>query len=224
MLMLRLQGNNLFHVDSSFNPRRAGYSLLLAHELPPPGTGGATAFTDTRTAFDDLDSETKQDLLAHNYIAAHSILHSKRLAAPEFFANIDPAGYPMGRHYLVQRHEPSGRINLYLAAHIHHIEGLEAEESKSLFEKLFKHATQVKYVVEIEWQQPGDLIIWDNTCTMHRAVGGSFAKKYRRDMRRATVHDRSSQAWGLNEHSNAAEKGYFGGRFRSPANPRLGIR
>lgn len=205
MLMLRLQGNNLFHVDSSFNPRRAGYSLLLAHELPPPGTGGATAFTDTRTAFDDLDSETKQDLLAHNYIAAHSILHSKRLAAPEFFANIDPAGYPMGRHYLVQRHEPSGRINLYLAAHIHHIEGLEAEESKSLFEKLFKHATQVKYVVEIEWQQPGDLIIWDNTCTMHRAVGGSFAKKYRRDMRRATVHDRSSQAWGLNEHSNVRQ-------------------
>lgn len=197
-----VQGNSLFHVDSSFNPRRAGYSLLLAHELPPPGTGGATAFADTRTAFDDLDSATKQDLLEHNYIAAHSILHSKKLAAPEFFANINPADYPMGRHYLVQRHEPSGRINLYLAAHIHHIEGLETEESKRLFEKLFRHATQEKYLIEIRWKNVGDLIIWDNTCTMHRAVGGSFAGKYRRDMRRATVHDGSSWAWGLNDQSN----------------------
>lgn len=45
------KGNSLFHVDSSFNPRRAGYSLLKAHELPPKGTGGATEFADTRTAF-----------------------------------------------------------------------------------------------------------------------------------------------------------------------------
>jgi alpha-ketoglutarate-dependent 2,4-dichlorophenoxyacetate dioxygenase len=48
----------------------------------------------------------------------------------------------------------------------------------------------------------GDLVIWDNTCVMHRAVGGLFEGKYKRDMRRATVHDGSSQAWGLNEHTD----------------------
>lgn len=59
-----------------------------------------------------------------------------------------------------------------------------------------------KYVLSIDWKDVGDVMIWDNTCTMHRAVVGPFLYKYRRDMRRATVHDSSSQAWGLNEHSD----------------------
>ncbi|ETS03604.1 2,4-dichlorophenoxyacetate alpha-ketoglutarate dioxygenase [Trichoderma reesei RUT C-30] len=198
-------GNSLFHVDSSFNPRRAAYSLLLAHELPPEGTGGKTAFADTRTSFDDLDEETKQDLLANDYVAAHSMLHSRKLAAPEYFADLDPCQFPMGRHKIVQRHEKSGRMNLYIAAHIHHIEKVSKERSAILLEKIFKHATQPKYVIEVEWKQPGDLVIWDNTCTMHRVVSGPYSAKYRRDMRRATVHDSSTTAWGLNEHSNVRQ-------------------
>ena len=51
--------------------------------------------------------------------------------------------------------------------------------------------------------------IQDNTCVMHRACGGSFAGKYVRDMRRATVHDSSSTAWGLNEKTDA-RAGMFG--------------
>lgn len=196
------RGNSWFHVDSSFNPRRAGYSLLLAHALPPPNTGGSTEFCNTRAAWDDLDEEMKEHLLKADYIACHSILHSKKLAAPEHFANIEPADHPMGRHKLVQKHERSGRLNLYLATHIHHLEGISGEESKALFDKLMAHATQDKYRVIVDWHQPGDLVIWDNTCTMHRAMGGEFSTKYPRDMRRATVHDDSTQAWGLNEHSN----------------------
>lgn len=159
-------------------------------------------FADTRTAFDELDEKTKKQLLENNYIAAHSIIHSKKLAAPEFYADTDPTKYPMGRHELVQKHEKSGRMNLYIAAHVHHIEGFESNE---LFERLFKHSTQEKYVVQIDWENEGDLIIWDNTCTMHRALEGPFMYKYRRDMRRVTVHDSSSKAWGLNEHSNVRQ-------------------
>jgi alpha-ketoglutarate-dependent 2,4-dichlorophenoxyacetate dioxygenase len=195
------KGNSLFHVDSSFNPRRAGYSLLLAHELPPPGTGGSTEFCDTRAAWDDLDEALKTELLEQDYIACHSILHSKRLAAPEHFANIEPTDYPMGRHRVVQKHERSGRMNLYLAMHMHHIEGLDSGISEALIKRLINHAVKDKYRLTVEWYDVGDLVIWDNTCTMHRAVGGEFAYKYRRDMRRATVHDDSSQAWGLNEHT-----------------------
>ena len=188
------RGNSLFHVDSSFNPRRAGYSLLLSHELPPRGTGGSTEFCDTRAAWDDLDGATKKDLLSNDYIACHSILHSKKLAAPEHFSKIDPADYPMGRHRLAQKHERSGRMNLYLAKHIHHIEGLSKEDSQELLDKLFDHATQEKYRLEVEWRNVADLVIWDNTCTMHRAVGGPFAYKYKRDMRHATVHDDSTHS------------------------------
>lgn len=197
-----LKGNDIFHVDSSFNPRRAGYSLLLAHELPPSGMGGHTAFADTRSAFDDLPLELKKRLLDNDYVACHSIIHSRKLAAPEAFAGLNPLEYPMGRHKLVQRHEASGRMNLYIAAHVHHIEGLSPEESRSLFTQLFEHATRDSNTVEIEWQGPGDLVVWDNTCTMHRAVGGPFLRKYKRDMRRTTVNDSSSTAWGLNEHTD----------------------
>jgi alpha-ketoglutarate-dependent 2,4-dichlorophenoxyacetate dioxygenase len=199
------KGNGLFHVDSSFNPRRAGFSLLLSHELPPRDCGGATAFADTRAAYEDLSEDMKRRLLENNYVAGHSMHHSRKVASPEFFAHVNPRDYPFGRHYILQRHERSGRMNLYLAAHIHHIEGLEPAESEALFDKLYSHAQQAKYVVEVQWNQPGDLVIWDNTAVMHRAVGGAFQTKYRRDMRRATVHDDSSQAWGLNEHSSVRQ-------------------
>lgn len=95
---------------------------------------------------------------------------------------------------------------MYIASHVHHLEGPESvEKMQVLFSELYTHATQEKYVVEIPWSQPGDLIIWDNTCTMHRAVGGPFLRKHKRDMRRATVHDSSSQAWGLNEHTDVRQ-------------------
>jgi len=105
----------------------------------------------------------------------------------------------MSRHKLVQKHEPSGRMNLYIARHAHHIEELPKEKSDELLETLMNHATQGKFTVELEWNGVGDLVMWDNTCVMHRATGGSFEGKFKRDMRRTTVHDASTTAWGLNE-------------------------
>ncbi|KAL4924175.1 uncharacterized protein BDV17DRAFT_284902 [Aspergillus undulatus] len=168
------KGNSLFHTDSSFNPRRAGYSLLLAHELPPPGTGGSTAFADMRAAYRDLDPEFKAYLHEKNFIARHSILHSKKMAAPECFKDINPEDHFMGRHLLLQTHERSGLPTIYLAKHIHSLEGVSSEESEVILGRLFEHATQDKYVVEAEWKDVGDMIVWDNTCTMHRAVSGEF--------------------------------------------------
>lgn len=193
------QGNGLWHVDSSFNPRRASYSILLAHVIPPAGTGGATGFADTRTAFDELPSSLKEELVANDYVAAHSLFHSRKLGSPEFFAHVNPLDHKMSRHKLVQKHEPSGRMNLYIARHAHHIEELPKEKSDQLLETLMTHATEERFTVEVDWHGVGDLVMWDNTCVMHRATGGNFEGKYKRDMRRTTVHDASSTAWGLNE-------------------------
>lgn len=140
--------------------------------------------------------------MKEDYVVHHSLLHSRKLASPEFFANINPEDYPMNKHRLIQLHEPSSRMNLYIAAHAHHIENMDQKESKELLDKLYEHAKRSQYLVEIEWESNGDLVLWDNTSTMHRAVGGTFEGKYRRDMRRATVHDGSSQAWGLNKHTD----------------------
>lgn len=196
------QGNSLFHVDSSFNPRRGSYSLLRAARLPPAGTGGNTDFADTRAAFSSLPPELQRELLEQDYVAAHSLFHSRKTASPEFLTDVEPSDYPMGRHRLVQKHEPSGRLNLYIASHVHHIEGLSPEDSRDLFDRLYGHATRPENTFSVEWKNDGDLVMWDNTCVMHRASpGGTYEGKFARDMRRATVHDASVHAWGLNERS-----------------------
>ena len=129
-------------------------------------------------------------------------------AAPDspYFEGIDAKDYPFGRHKILQVHERSGRGNLYIANHLHHLEHSSGEwvdevEGTRLIEKLLAHATQEKYVVSVEWKEAGDLVCWDNTAVMHRAVGGGFVGKFKRDMRRTTVHDGSEWAWGLNERT-----------------------
>ncbi|KAL2432921.1 hypothetical protein ABEF95_015791 [Exophiala dermatitidis] len=226
------RGNSLFHVDSSFNPRRASYSLLRAYELPPTGYGGNTDFADTRTALDDLPVALKTKLTQNNYIGAHSLWHSRKKACPPnspFLSNIDPESYPFGRHRIVQRHEASGRMNLYIANHLHHLERehdsgpehgrgendndgpqrapvrarerVPESEGTQLIETLLSHATQPQFLLSVDWHDPGDLVIWDNTAVMHRAGEYKGMGKYRRDMRRTTVHDASGEAWGLNERT-----------------------
>ncbi|KAH9866569.1 hypothetical protein J1614_008259 [Plenodomus biglobosus] len=207
------KGNSLWHVDSSFNPRRSSYSLLRAHELPPRAHNASTDFADSRSAFTDLPYPLKQALLENDYAAAHSLAHSRKLAAPDFFADITLTPSAMNVHRIAQLHEPSGRMNLYIAAHAHHVVGLEEGASKELLEELMRHVTQDKYTVSVVWKGVGDLVIWDNTAVLHRAGEGSYAGRFRRDLRRTTVHDASSTAWGLNERDGARRPGFeIGGK------------
>ncbi|KAK3110504.1 hypothetical protein LTR53_015147, partial [Teratosphaeriaceae sp. CCFEE 6253] len=167
------KGNGLFHVDSSFNPRRASYSLLRAAKLPPPNTGGNTEFADSRTAFDTLPEELKEGLLKQDYVGAHSLHHSRKRGSPAYFADLRPEDFPMHRHRIVQPHAASGRTNLYLGAHCHHLESLPEGESWQLLWSLMGWATRAENVVSVEWKSEGDLIVWDNTAVMHRAAGGA---------------------------------------------------
>lgn len=201
------RGNGFFHVDSSFNPRRASYSLLRAARLPPPNMGGNTEFADTRTAFETLPAGLKERL-EREYVGAHSLHHSRKRGSPAFFAELDPLEYKMHRHGIAQVHEPSGRTNLYIGAHLHHIEGLSESESWELVWSLMGWATRPENVVSVEWMGEGDLIIWDNTAVMHRAAGGGYEGKFARDLRRTTVHDGSRTAWGLNEEGVDSRPGF----------------
>jgi alpha-ketoglutarate-dependent 2,4-dichlorophenoxyacetate dioxygenase len=147
----------------------------------------------------------KDELLANDYAAAHSLAHSRKTAAPVFFKDLDPTDSKMHLHKLIQKHEPSGRMNLYVAAHAHHVEDVDSEKSKQLLETLMEHVTQDKYVVSVPWENVSDLVMWDNRCVLHRATGGAFEGKYRRDLRRTTVHDDSPTAWGLNERVDSRQ-------------------
>ncbi|KZO98717.1 Clavaminate synthase-like protein [Calocera viscosa TUFC12733] len=193
----------LFHKDTTYDARRARYTSIIARQLPPAGTGGATEFGDTRTAYDDLDGATKQ--LLHGKVGVHSHFHSRRVALPKFptFAALDPLQYPMHKHDLVIDHLGCpGRKDLFIASHLHHIEGMDEAESSALILRLRRLVEQPKYVLKLYYQQPGDVTIWDNTAVVHRAGGDEgegWSGKHKRDIRKWMAYDRSVQEWGRNE-------------------------
>lgn len=156
-----------FHADLSYSQRRATFCLLKAAELPPPGHGGDTVFTDTRTAFeqlDDIEPGLKQRLLARDYVGAHSWQHLQKISNPKLYKDLDPLDHPMAKHKVVQLHESSGRMTLYIGSYLHHIEGTQEEEQDLalLQGNLMQHALQEKYQMRVKWENPGDMILWDN--------------------------------------------------------------
>ena len=175
------KGNALWHTDSSFNPHRSAYSLLLAHEVPP--AGGDTQFADMRAAYDALPAALKERI--ENVVAEHWLWHSRMLAGYPDPTEEERQAKPPAQHKLVQVH-PSGRKTLYIAKHASHIVGWPVEEGRRLIGEFIDFATQPQFVRSVAWKQPGDLVIWDNRCTMHRATPFDDTV-YRRDMRRTTV-------------------------------------
>lgn len=75
--------------------------------LPPEGTGGATEFADSRTAYEELSEEKKKQI--EGLVANHSLFHSRKKAVPAYFKDTDPSKLPLSKHKLVQIHEPTGR-------------------------------------------------------------------------------------------------------------------
>ncbi len=180
LLRRQKRGDRLWHTDSSFMTLRSAQSLLLCHEAPPEG--GATWFADTRTAYEDLPQPLKGRLAGLE--ARHSYWWSRsRAGFPLTEEEIDAR--PHATHALVHVHAGSGRKALYVAAHARDIVGMPREAGRALLRELMEFATQPKYVFSITYR-PGDLVIWDNLCSMHR--GGDFDDlNYRRDMRRTTI-------------------------------------
>jgi alpha-ketoglutarate-dependent 2,4-dichlorophenoxyacetate dioxygenase len=178
------KGNALWHTDSSFNTHRASYSLLLAHEVPP--VGGDTEFADTRAAYDALPAELRTKI--DGLVAEHWLWYSRMLAGYPEPTEAERLAKPPAHHKLVQTHPGSLRKTLYIASHASHIVGWPVEEGRKLLKELIEFATQPQFVRAVAWKQPGDLVIWDNRCTMHRATAFEDTL-YRRDMRRTTVFD-----------------------------------
>lgn len=179
------RANRLWHTDMSFHDNRATWSLLSAHVVPPEG--GQTELVDMRAVYDDLPVAIKDGL--EGLVAEHCYWHSRVLGGgPEPTAE-ERATRPPARHPLVHTHPGSGRKVLYLASHISGIVGWSDDETKDLLDKLRAIATQPHYVLAYEWSV-GDVLIWDNLATMHRATPFDD-QRYIRDMRRTTCRERA---------------------------------
>jgi alpha-ketoglutarate-dependent 2,4-dichlorophenoxyacetate dioxygenase len=179
-------GNQLWHTDSSFKRIPAKCSLLSARELPSPGPmgGGETEFADLRAAWDALPEAKKRGL--EGLVVEHSIFRSRSQIG---FADFNDEIYrqlPPVPQALVRHHPASGRTSLYLASHASHIIGWPVERGRALIGELIAFASQPQFVYRHSWTV-GDLVIWDNRCTMHR--GRPYDATQRRVLHRTTVSD-----------------------------------
>ena len=134
--------------------------------------------------------------------------HNRKLAAPDFYHDVEPRDYKFAKHKLVTDHYQTGRKFLFCTTYCHHIDGKSDEESTELVNRLLAHASQKKYVQRLVWENDNDLIMWDNTAVLHRSVeGGSYLTKYIRDMRRTTSYDMGPESHGVNDPERPFRQG-----------------
>jgi alpha-ketoglutarate-dependent 2,4-dichlorophenoxyacetate dioxygenase len=176
-------GNMLWHSDSSFKATPAKYSMLHARVIPP--SGGETEYVDTRVAWDHLPERTKDAV--KDLVAEHSLIFSRAQLGFDAFTPAEQERCTPVPQRLVRRHQGSGRLALYLSAHIGRIQGWPTPEATLLIRELTEHATQRPFVYTHKWTLD-DLVIWDNRCTMHRGLRYDD-KRYPRDLRRVTLED-----------------------------------
>ena len=180
-------GNRLWHTDASFRDPAGRYSMLHAKVVPP--VAADTEFADMRAAYDSLPAETKA--LIDGLRTHHSIAHSRQILGFEF-SQSEQDQLKGAIHPLVRTIPRSGRRSLYLASHQSRIIDWPIPEGRLLLRDLMEHATQRENVYRHGWRV-GDLVIWDNRATMHRARPFDDAQ-YRRELRRVTTLDIAERA------------------------------
>jgi alpha-ketoglutarate-dependent 2,4-dichlorophenoxyacetate dioxygenase len=174
--------NQLWHSDSSFQQPAARYSMLSAVVLP--SWGGETEFADLRAAYDALPAAEKSAL--DGLETEHYALHSRMLLGTTDWSEEEKNVLPPVRWPLVRTHPGSGRKLLFIGVHARAITGWTLPEARLLLSDLLEHATQRQFVYRHEWRV-GDLVMWDNRCTLHR--GRRYDLSERRELRRTTTLD-----------------------------------
>ena len=170
-------GEMYFHSDQCYTERPAMATMLYAMEIP--SRGGNTLFANMYRAYEALPPEVQAQLAGkrawnvYDYAANPTRRGSVAAQAPRF------------AHPVVRTHPATGRKALYVNRLMtESILGMPHEESDRLLAFLFDHAEQPRFVYEHAWR-PGDLILWDNRCTLHART--DFDAAERRKLRRVAL-------------------------------------
>jgi len=171
-----------WHTDDSF--MREPCSLTMLYGVIVPSRGGDTQFANMYAAYEDLPAETRARIdplkVVHRYSSSRKLSRISTRPAEEM------AAMPEATHPLVRTHPETGRKALYLNPNrMEQVVGLERDESDRLLDGLIAHATQMKYQYRHAWRQ-GDIVIWDNRCTQHKA-NADYPEGERRLMHRVIV-------------------------------------
>ena len=157
-----------YHTDHSNAPAPPKATLLLAVRLP--SQGGDTQYVNMHLAYERLPAELREKIAGREGIHVYQSRHSARKLfelPPEARGKI-PAGV---LHPLVRTHPESGRKALYInPIRIEGIPGMPEEEALELLDRLLEHASRPEFEYRHRWR-PGDLVMWDNRCLLHKANG-----------------------------------------------------
>jgi alpha-ketoglutarate-dependent 2,4-dichlorophenoxyacetate dioxygenase len=174
-------GNQMWHTDSSFKRVPALASLLSAREVPP--SGGETEFASMRVAYARLPEATQRWL--EGKVAIHSFVYSRGLVSDGLLPPDHAAQVPPVPQALVRANPRNGRKAFYVGSHACEIAGLPTDEARALLRELLDLATEPEAVYTHAWR-PGDLVMWDNRCVLHRGRPWDESA-YRRVMHRTTI-------------------------------------
>jgi taurine dioxygenase len=168
-----------WHTDDSYFAQPAMATMLLAKALPTKG--GRTEFINTHAVFDALPEHLRQRI--EGCRAVHKY-QSRRAKAPVAVRTPEEeVATPDVSHSLIRTHPETGRAALYINPNrIDHVVGMEPSDSDILLDELYDFAFQPQFRHHHDWQL-GDMVIWDNRCTMHRATT-NFDINERREFQR----------------------------------------
>ena len=158
-------GEAVWHTDMSYLEDPPKASMLYALEIPP--IGGDTSFCSMYAAYDALPADLKariEGLMCKHDGTYNSGGYVRQGVTP----TDDPRQSPGTPHPLVCRHPESGRRGLYLGRRRNaYLMGLSLADSEALLNTLWAHVENPAFAWTHRWRV-GDLVMWDNRCTMHR--------------------------------------------------------
>jgi taurine dioxygenase len=172
-----------WHTDMSQTLQPAAGSLLRCWRCPD--VGGDTQFANMYKAYDALSSGMKAligELHGVHYAGTRKL---ENTSADQAHADEQRRISPPVAHPVARAHPETGRKAIYLGEKVKRFEGWTEEESRPLIRYLNDHAVQPEFVYRHQWR-PNDIVLWDNRCTMHQALG-DFDGTQSRYMERSTV-------------------------------------
>jgi taurine dioxygenase len=176
------RGNYYWHTDKSYHAVPSLLTMLHAVELPP--VGGGTQFANTARAYAALPEAMRARI--DGLRAVHSWEASRINCGARPATEEQKRERPAVDHPLVRTHPDTGAKALYLGNHAGHIIGLPHDEGAALLRELLAFTTQPRFVYTHQWQ-PGDLVLWDNRCLVHRALPHDGMDRHRRVLHRTVV-------------------------------------
>jgi taurine dioxygenase len=158
-------GEAVWHTDMSYVEVPPKASLLYA--LETPSSGGNTSFVNMYAVYEALPSPLK-GRIAGLRVKHDGTYNSGGYVRQGVIPSDDPREAPGALHPLIYAHPETGRLALYLGRRRNaYVDGLALAESEALLDELWTYVDRPEYAWTHVWR-PGDLVIWDNRCTMHR--------------------------------------------------------